>query len=220
MKAPMADIGSQTLVAIIRFWTLVADSAFWTLVIDSGFCTLMADLRFWTLVADFGIWPLVADSGFQTLMAYFGFWTLMANSGFWPLVSDSGFWTLVAYFGFQVLIHLIRLKLCRELKYVYMILLTWLSLNKLKLNCDKTELLVIGLQHSPVSQLFSFTAVDGSVINPINSARNISVIFYNNLNMESQVAVICNSTFFTFAIFLVLGSSCQLKAPKFQHMPS
>ena len=96
-----------------------------------------------------------------------------------------------------------------------MILLTWLSLNKLKLNCDKTELLVIGLQHSPVSQLFSFTAVDGSVINPTNSASNISVIFDNNLNMERQVAVICNSTFFTFAIFLVLGSSCQLKAPKF-----
>ena len=96
-----------------------------------------------------------------------------------------------------------------------MILLKWLSLNKLKLNCDKTELLVIGLQHSPVSQLFSFTAVDGSVINPTHSASNISVIFDNNLNMESQAAVICNSTFFTFAIFLVLGSSCQLKAPKF-----
>ena len=122
---------------------------------NSSFETLEADFLFWTLVAGFGFWARVADFGYWTSMAYFGFWTLMANSGFWPLESDSGFWTLVAYFGFQVLIHLIRLKLCRELKYVYMILLKWLSLNKLKLNCDRTELLVIGLQHSPVSQLFS-----------------------------------------------------------------
>ena len=35
------------------------------------------------------------------------------------------------------------------------------SLNKLKLNGDKTELFVIRSQYHPVSQLFSFTAIDG-----------------------------------------------------------
>ena len=59
-----------------------------------------------------------------------------------------------------------------------------MSLNKLKLTSDKRELLVIGSQHRPVSQPLSFTAIDDSVINPSHSARNIGVIFDNNLNME------------------------------------
>ena len=38
---------------------------------------------------------------------------------------------------------------------------TWMSLNKLKLNDDKTELLVIGSDNLSPSQLPSFTATDG-----------------------------------------------------------
>ena len=73
---------------------------------------------------------------------------------------------------------------------------TWMSLNRLKLNGDKTELLVFGSKHRPVYQLLSFTAVDGSVIKPSQSASNIGVIFDNKLNMECQVAAICKSAFF------------------------
>ena len=72
----------------------------------------------------------------------------------------------------------------------------WMSLNKLKLNNNKTELLVTGSQHCPVSQLLSFTSVDGSVIIPSDSTSHIGLIFDNNLNMEHQVAVICRLTFF------------------------
>ena len=53
-------------------------------------------------------------------------------------------------------------------------------MNKLELNGDKTELLVIGSQHRPVS----FTVVDGSVTNPSHSASNIGVIFDNSLIMK------------------------------------
>ena len=73
---------------------------------------------------------------------------------------------------------------------------TWMSLNKHKLNGDKTELLVTGSQHRPVSLLLSFTAVDDSVINPSHSVNNIGVIFDSNLNMERQLAAICKSNFF------------------------
>ena len=73
---------------------------------------------------------------------------------------------------------------------------TWMSLNKLKLNDDKTELLVIGSDNLSPSQLPSFTATDGSVIQPSNSARNIGVIFDNKLNIERQVSAICKSAFF------------------------
>ena len=69
-------------------------------------------------------------------------------------------------------------------------------LNKLKLNGDNTELLVFGLHDLSASQLPSFTAIDGSVIQPSPSARNISVIFDNKLNMERQVTTICKSAFF------------------------
>ena len=73
---------------------------------------------------------------------------------------------------------------------------TWMSLNKLKLNDDKTELLVIGSGNLSASQLPSFTATDGSVIQPSHSAKNIGVIFDNKLNMERQVSAICKSAFF------------------------
>ena len=71
-----------------------------------------------------------------------------------------------------------------------------MSLNKLKLNSEKTELLVIGSQNLSASQFTSFTAIDGSVIQPSQFVRNIGVIFDNKLNMERQVAAICKSAFF------------------------
>ena len=73
---------------------------------------------------------------------------------------------------------------------------SWMSLNKLKLNGDKTELLVIGSRNLSASQLSSFKAIDGSVIRPSHFARNIGVIFENKLNMERQVSAICKSAFF------------------------
>ena len=73
---------------------------------------------------------------------------------------------------------------------------TWLSLNKLKLNGDKTDLSVIGSGNLSASQLPSFTAIDGSVIQPSHSARNTGVFFDNKLNMERQVSAICKSAFF------------------------
>ena len=69
-------------------------------------------------------------------------------------------------------------------------------LNKLKLNDDNTELLVFGLHNLSASQLPSFTAIDGSVIQPSPSARNISVISDNKLNMARQVTAIFKSAFF------------------------
>ena len=67
---------------------------------------------------------------------------------------------------------------------------TWMSLNKLKLNGDKTELLVIGSNNLSASQLPFVTAIDGSVIQSLRSARNLGVIFDNKLNMERQVSAI------------------------------
>ena len=56
----------------------------------------------------------------------------------------------------------------------------------------QTELLVIGTQRLSASLIPSFTAVDGSDIQPSKSASNMGVI----LNLERQVAAICKSAFF------------------------
>ena len=56
-----------------------------------------------------------------------------------------------------------HLLLLRESKPAYKSVATWMSLNKLKLNDDKTELLVTGSCNLSASQLPSFTAINGSV---------------------------------------------------------
>ena len=63
-------------------------------------------------------------------------------------------------------------------------------------NLDVLELLVVGSSDLSASQLPSFTAIDRSVIQPSHSARNIAVLFHNELNMERQVYAICKSAFF------------------------
>ena len=73
-----------------------------------------------------------------------------------------------------------HLLLPRESKHAYKIL---------------TELLFIGSGNLPASQLPSFTAIDGSVIQPSRCARNLGAIFDNKLNMERQVSAICKSAF-------------------------
>ena len=73
----------------------------------------------------------------------------------------------------------------------------WMALSKLKLN-GETELLVIGCTICllSASQLSSYTAIDGSVIQPSHFTRKIGVIFCNKLNMECQVSAIYKSAFF------------------------
>ena len=77
-----------------------------------------------------------------------------------------------------------------------------MPLNKLKLNGEKTELLVIGSWNLSASQLPSFTAIDGSVIQPSHSARNLGVIFDIKLNMERQVSAIRKIRIFSHPEYL------------------
>ena len=56
--------------------------------------------------------------------------------------------------------------------------------------------MVIGSQRLPAYQIPSFTAVDGTIIQPSQSASNIGVIFDNNLNLERQVAAISKPAIF------------------------
>ena len=66
----------------------------------------------------------------------------------------------------------------------------WMFSNKLKLNSDKTELLLIASQFCPKPQLSSLN-VCGDQISPSVSVRNVGVVFDSHMKFEGQVCSIC-----------------------------
>lgn len=71
----------------------------------------------------------------------------------------------------------------------------WLSFNMLKMNRDKTELLVLNARHRPPSPVTSVLIYD-EVIQPTPMARNIGVTFDSFMSMEQHVNATCKSAFY------------------------
>ena len=70
----------------------------------------------------------------------------------------------------------------------------WMTANKLKLNDEKTEVIIITSKFYQKSlQLKKFT-IDNIEIELSSSVRNIGVIFDNNMTMKDQISAICKST--------------------------
>ena len=65
----------------------------------------------------------------------------------------------------------------------------------LKLNRDKTELLVIGPKHK-VNPTIKGIHVAGEYIEVSNNARNIGVIFDSHVNLEKHVMNTCKTAFY------------------------
>ena len=72
---------------------------------------------------------------------------------------------------------------------------TWTLLNKLKLNKDKTELLVISSLHRARPPLSHIHVCDERVL-ASPRARNIGVLFDESLSMVPQVTATCKSAFY------------------------
>ena len=71
---------------------------------------------------------------------------------------------------------------------------SWISTNKLKLNPDKTEFLLIGNEWQRSKSLFMFPIeLLGVKTYPEKSARNLRVIFDKNFNIRSHISAICSS---------------------------
>ena len=84
----------------------------------------------------------------------------------------------------------------------------WMLSNKLKLNNSKTEVLVIGESHRPHPQLDISLAGDENVV-PTSSERNLGTVFDDKMTLESHVAAICKSAFFSpLGILLELSNIC------------
>ena len=71
----------------------------------------------------------------------------------------------------------------------------WMTSNKLILNNDKTELLVLNASHHPRPPLESIT-VGRDVIHSSHAAKNIGVWFDEFLSMDKQVKAVYKSAFF------------------------
>ena len=71
---------------------------------------------------------------------------------------------------------------------------SWMLCNKLKLNKDKTDMLILSSSHRPHPSLSSI-AVCGEMISCSSQAHNIGVIFNQSFSMI-HVTSICKSSFF------------------------
>ena len=67
--------------------------------------------------------------------------------------------------------------------------------NRLKLNDEKTEPLVLSAQHRPRQEV-NHLHVSNERIQPSTSARNIGVIFDNYMSLEQHVAGVFKARFF------------------------
>ena len=73
----------------------------------------------------------------------------------------------------------------------------WMLVNKLKLNPDKTEFLLIGhkKQREKYLAMFPVTLMDVET-NPARSARNLGVIFDHDFNFRLHISQVCRSCFY------------------------
>ena len=71
----------------------------------------------------------------------------------------------------------------------------WMLCNHLKLNQDKTEVLIFSSPYRPRPSLDNLTIVD-EIVACSPMARDIGVVFDNSLSMVSHVNAVCKSAFF------------------------
>lgn len=71
----------------------------------------------------------------------------------------------------------------------------WMVTNRLKLNSDKTEVLVLSAAHRPRPPIGDFQICNDN-ISPSSAVRNIGVIFDENMSLEKHITSVCKSCFF------------------------
>ena len=73
----------------------------------------------------------------------------------------------------------------------------WMTVNKLKMNRDKTELLVLKAHHHPLPPLKSVAVSRADeLIRPSSVAKNIGALFDTNMSMEQHIIAVSKSAFY------------------------
>ena len=72
----------------------------------------------------------------------------------------------------------------------------WVLMDKLKLNDDKTEFMLIDTKQQ-LSKVNIDSLTVGSIdVAPVSEARNLGTWFNSNLNLQEQIQKTCKSGFF------------------------
>ena len=86
--------------------------------------------------------------------------------------------------------------------------------NKLKLNRNKTELLVIGSKHRPCAVLDSILVSDCCVC-PSKTARNIGAVFLSNFqSLDKHANLVCKSALFHSRKFVSIREYLTVESTK------
>ena len=72
----------------------------------------------------------------------------------------------------------------------------WMSSNRLKLNCDKTEAVWIASRYNATHSNLPPVVIGNSLIQPSQGARNLGVYFDSFMNMRRHINNVCSSSFF------------------------
>ena len=79
---------------------------------------------------------------------------------------------------------------------------SWMSEDKLKLNDDKTEFLLVGTRQQLAKVCIKDIKVDCVEISPSSSVRNLGVWFDSSLNISEHMTKLCASAFFSCFFYL------------------
>ena len=70
---------------------------------------------------------------------------------------------------------------------------SWMSTNKLKLNAEKTEVMVITAPHFSEKVNTPEVVIDGVAVAPVKAARNIGVLLDNTMSLSDHITAVCQS---------------------------
>uniref|UniRef100_A0A671YR52 Reverse transcriptase domain-containing protein n=1 Tax=Sparus aurata TaxID=8175 RepID=A0A671YR52_SPAAU len=73
---------------------------------------------------------------------------------------------------------------------------SWLQTNFLQLNCDKSEIILIGPKSLATSTQNFSLSIDNTTLSPSPFIRNLGIIFNNNLSFEHHISRLTQTAFF------------------------
>ena len=95
---------------------------------------------------------------------------------------------------------------------------TWMKNNKLKLNDEKTDLLVLTARHRPQPPIDSI-ALGSEVICPSETVKNLGTAFDTTLSLENKLPQLAKPASITFETLHALRNICRLNQIKFLFTP-
>jgi len=72
---------------------------------------------------------------------------------------------------------------------------SWLTLNRLSVNPDKTEYLLFGTYQQRSKVIDSSVSFQGKRLNPSSHARNLGVVFESDLSFSRHISNVCRTSF-------------------------